>query len=566
MKNFRNLREIDLHIGSSTVLVGPNGSGKSNLIQALRLVLDPSLPNSDRRLQREDFSESLADGDQGYDPFLSGAVIEVAVEFEGFDDNPQVLAMLGASLVETDPMAARLVYRFAPRDVEDGVAGRAAYAWRILGGPPEAEEEIGGDLRRFLRLMVLSALRDAEGDLAYWRRSPLRPLLEAAAGRLDADDLKKVAESITEANRGILELDEVKAVETAIAERTTDLVGERNALEVGLGVGPADPQRLLRTLRLFVDGEKPLSSASLGNLNVLYLALLQLALRDEVAAGELAHVVLGIEEPEAHLHPQVQRLVFSDVLRPPDGHGQSVLVTTHSPHIVSVTPPQNLVVLRRGETGTQAGVASAAGLTEAEWHDIARYLDATRGEMVFAAGVLLVEGFAEAVLLPKLASDAGIDLDKDGIMVCAIHGTHFGAYVRFLRELGIAWAVATDGDPKDGVRAGDTRARRLVEYLGLEGPPEDHGVFVGTDTFEPDLAGSSLGNAAAVASVLIQGGFGTRTEAVIEDLRDNGLGDPSEFLKVVKRFGKARLAQQLASLEVSLDAPQHIRDALAHLA
>lgn len=66
---------------------------------------------------------------------------------------------------------------------------------------------------------------------------------------------------------------------------------------------------------------------------------------------------------------------------------------------------------------------------------IARYLDATRAELVFARRVLLVEGFAEQVLVPRLAQTIGFDLDKLGISVCAIHGTHFSSYVKFCEAL-----------------------------------------------------------------------------------------------------------------------------------
>jgi putative ATP-dependent endonuclease of the OLD family len=55
VKNFRNLAEIEVPLQRGTVLVGENRVGKSNFIHAVRLVLDPTLPNSERYLRREDF-------------------------------------------------------------------------------------------------------------------------------------------------------------------------------------------------------------------------------------------------------------------------------------------------------------------------------------------------------------------------------------------------------------------------------------------------------------------------------------------------------------------------------
>jgi predicted ATP-dependent endonuclease of OLD family len=93
----------------------------------------------------------------------------------------------------------------------------------------------------------------------------------------------------------------------------------------------------------------------------------------------------------------------------------TTVVTTQSPHIAGVTDPRRLVVLRNVDGATVASQARDANLTTVEWDDITRYLDATRAELVFARKVLLVEGFAEQVLMPQLARALDIDLDKERI-------------------------------------------------------------------------------------------------------------------------------------------------------
>ena len=407
---------------------------------------------------------------------------------------------------------------------------------------------------------------------ATWRAGAARrcdSLLEAATAAASPEELQEAAKAIAEANAQITELGPVKELGSRITGRTREMVGEHQALEAELGIAPLDPLRLLRDLRLFVDAKRrPIATASLGTLNVLYLALLELGLEQRLTGTEIAHVVMAIEEPEAHLHPHLQRVIFRRLLRPETSKiEQTALVTTHSPHIVSVAPPRNLVVLRKVGDHTEATVAAEADLGEAEWNDIERYLDATRAELVFARRVLLVEGYAEQVLVPIIATSLGLNLDQLGISVCAIHGTHFGSYVRLLTALKIPWAVITDGDPNaEGTRAGVRRAALLLERLESDAAsPDDAGIFVGETTFEYDLLAASETNATAFFDVLESLGPTAPAAAKIAAWRDvQSPPAAEELLPVVEGAGKGRLAHRLA--ETQLDAPEYIAAALGYVA
>lgn len=71
------------------MIVGPNKIGKSNLLQAIRLILDPALPDKSRELRSEDFWDGLPR------PLRMQDVIEVSLEFTEFEDNKYLLALLG---------------------------------------------------------------------------------------------------------------------------------------------------------------------------------------------------------------------------------------------------------------------------------------------------------------------------------------------------------------------------------------------------------------------------------------------------------------------------------------
>ena len=181
VRNFRNFKQLVIEkFPARAVITGENGVGKSNLLEALRLVLDPSLPNTRRRLRDED----IWDGHPG--GLAAGVEVFIAIELQGFDDDDAAKAILGTDFtVSQFPLTARLTYRFAPKPELAILTGAHVsarpltaqdYDFIVFGGLRETIEV--WPIQRDLAVRVLPALRDAENDLKNWRRSPLRDLRE----------------------------------------------------------------------------------------------------------------------------------------------------------------------------------------------------------------------------------------------------------------------------------------------------------------------------------------------------------------------------------------------------
>lgn len=588
IQNFRNFKELDVQLSEKAVIVGENGSGKTNFIQALRLVLDPELPDSMRQLTEEDFWDGLES------PMKSGHEIRITVELQGFEENLSLLSILADYQIPGNPLpTARITYKFAP---DANLSGEGEgnqeikYSFSTFGGENE-NQLFGYQQRKWMPLQVMPALRDAETDLSVWRKSPLRPLLEHL--NLTRDDLESAAQKIDEATDELTELAQVKNLAQEIERRLDQMVGKFQDVTPSFGVVPTDALRLLRSLTLFLDGEKqrPISDTSLGICNILYLTLLVLELERKEASGERASTILAIEEPEAHLHPQLQRLVYRDFLR----RNSPVLLTTHSPNIVSVSPIHSLVVLRNhgDDKGCKATSTSNSEFSPIEADDLERYLDASRGEILFAKGVILVEGYAELYLVPVFAEILGKRLDERGISVCSVHGTDFMPYVKLLGKnaLKVPSAIITDGDPqyrKDHiVYAGNIRGARIAAFRAPKKEKElsdlvneenwedldeqlmKFGIFVGMNTLEIDVL--DAGYEDEFLETLGELGAGKQLlNRFLEAIRSRGGSEKTEdasayILSSIERIGKGRFAQRLAPKLTKNKIPKYIGNAISRI-
>jgi putative ATP-dependent endonuclease of OLD family len=584
IENFRNFHELDVAVGDDAVIVGENKIGKSNLLFALRLLLDPSLPDSARQLKEEDFWDGL---DR---PLTKDDVITVSVDFADFEDDEKYLAVLGEFLISPEPMISRLTYVFGPGSAESETIKESDYEFFIYGGD-KPENRVGSEFRRRLPLDLLPALRDAEGDLANWRRSPLRPLLDEVSARIDRDALEAIAADISAATNAVTKTEEISTLAHEITARLTDMVGSAHALEMGLGFSPTEPERLLRALRLFIDGGKRgVAEASLGSANLLYLTLKALELEQLVEKGKRDHTFLAIEEPEAHLHPHLQRLVYRDFLRRREHQednaeeaprpATSVLMTTHSPHIVSVSPLKSLVLLKKSseDDGSIAVSTADLELADIDREDLERYLDVTRGEMLFAKGVFLVEGEAEIYMVPALGKLLGYDFDELGFTVCSVAGTNFAPYVKLLGPdcLDIPFAVLTDFDPLEGGKnLGEKRILTLLQQL-VTAKIEDkkqaeqldlarkNGLFVNEYTLEVDLF--DCGRHKSICKTLAELAPSDVAKGRAQQWSDDPKNfDPKRLLADIEQIGKGRFAQRLASNMTGNRCPSYIKEAIEHV-
>lgn len=646
IKNYRNFKDVDVRLGHKQIIIGENNVGKTNFLKALQLILDPTLSDEDRMLEESDFNDTLVN------PMENKEEIVIEVYIENYSNNKTILTVFQDATVKNEKgkEVLKLTYRFFPY-IDD--AGNIEYQYNIFKGNDETKK-FGSYERKYLNLKVIKALRDVESEIRNSRTSPIQRMLKDYA--IDKKDLERIAEEYRKNGEEILNLDELVDLTNNINKRFGTILGSDD-FDVSLQAMEISPGRVLSSLKLLM-AQRHTSDISLGLNNILYISMILQMLQDKtvpslikedkynelivLAGGDIvkdtyeqsqnrnyflkegisdvqhkklysfmsknmpisnAVTILAIEEPEAHLHPVNQRLIYKDVIQ---NSNNSVLLTTHSTHITAIAPINSIVHLHNdGTKGTEIHATAAMPMDEGEFLDVERYLDVKRGEIYLGKAVLLVEGIAEEYLVPRFAELLGKPLDEKGIIVCNINCTNFTPYVKLLHSLAIPYAVITDGDfyvinDKDEreYHKMDTEETADRGWLGMEiiesmvsqlnlnsenEIPEDIdkldelfkelGLFVGYYTFEVDMmvkAAAKKDSKEENLNVICDLFSDLTTGGIVQKRNFKTEIMSGEYWKCLRKIegngiGKGRFSQKFAHVCKKEHIPTYIKEAIEYI-
>jgi putative ATP-dependent endonuclease of the OLD family len=650
IKNFRNFKDVNVDLSHKQIIIGENNVGKTNFIRAIQLILDPRLSDEDRFLTETDFFDRLDT------PMEKGEEVEISIEIQGFEHNQTLLAILSDATISDSPPTLKLTYMYFPTQNIDGTF---TYQYQIyMGDKPEIP--FTSQHRRYFNIKVIPALRDVEGEMKSLRKSPIQQLLKSYDIR--KDELKTISDKLKETSNEVLSIDELLHLTDNINKRFSTIIGQQVDSAVSLETMDYEPNRLLNTLKIMMgQGKRPTSETSLGLTNILYISLILLLLEDktipsilkkdtysqlldEDADGILKECykknekgnfilkvsinsdiqvklykfmdtffsnnkgfsILAIEEPESHLHPALQRIIYKDVMK----QNTSVLMTTHSPYITSVSPIKSIVHLRSTKNGAEVKTTASLKLSVRDEKDLERYVDVKKGEIYFGKGIILVEGVAEEYLIPRFAETMDMPLDKKGLICCNVNSTNFKPYVQFLEALGIPYCVITDGDYYHRVLKKDKDGKlklrkifgemfeshhKLIGYDGLDRTAsllkelnkltkddipetlqkqdalfESHGFFIGEHTFEVDMMESSFDKEekdifVTVFNDLTWGGDKQKKRFKEAIEKQNFVECLNKIESNHSKIGKGRYAQGLSAECTKGNIPSYMKDAIKYL-
>jgi putative ATP-dependent endonuclease of OLD family len=231
------------------------------------------------------------------------------------------------------------------------------------------------------------------------------------------------------------------------------------------------------------------------------------------------------------------------------GAGAQVILTTHSPQFASSAKVERMTVIAESTASTRA--AYHLGGLKVPTDDLAflrRFLDVTKSSLLFAKGVLLVEGIAEQLVIPQIASQLDLPLSRHGIAVVNVGGLNFGPFSALFKEDGLPFrcAIISDGDPvvEADYDPDDLNLSAMAKKL-QESPYDRVKAFLAKRTFEWDLA---FENGGANRDVLLEALSRVRPRKA-KELKNSNSGSQAwadEFLAAVAKH-KGVFAQSLAN-------------------
>lgn len=623
IRNFRNFLSANFEFkkGVNTIL-GENGSGKTNALFALRLLLDESLPRNITNLRDSDFCRNLG--------AWKGHWIVISVDFDELSPH-EGCQMLKHDAGHMDGSEkGTLTYYFRPclkirqalfeangneeltqqimdeisiEDYESVFSGRANAdflcddTYRDLVGdfenlvfpdPDDKDFKAYGvklsPLHEEVSFTFVKALRDVVSDLKNYRNSPLIALLKGLESDISDQNSEKITTLVSDVNNAISELDEIRQVSRGIQDTLHKTVGYTFSPIIDIESSlPSELDKLLQKLSLtvgdnYVDGYSgDLNEISLGGANLIYVALKLLEYERKQEADKAAQFLV-IEEPEAHIHTHIQKTLF-------DNHAinkTQVFLSTHSTQISSVAKISEVNILGLNENIVDVFQPSN-NLSPTECARIERYLNATRSTLLFAKGVILVEGDAELILIPTLVKKVlGVSLDELGISLISMDSAFFEHISNLFHPDRIRkhCAVITDLDvsiePLPDDEANDNKYQKacrnsqksgIIRKCNLDEYTKNNdyiSAFYANHTFEVDFLGAnnSLEIIEILPSIYQKNGSIDKSTSLLKNCEVRIYG--KEILRLADKVGKGWLSLLISEEITSITyVPKYILDAIA---
>ncbi len=537
VEGFRLLERVELAIEpDATVIVGRNNSGKTSLTE----VFDKFLGEHSGQFRLEDFSASVRPkfivakelrdlGESPPEAVLAGLpTISLTLTFS-YTENAADLGPLSPFIIDLDPACTKAIARieYSPSlstvstllDVPDAEAGgnanealfrhlrdaiTKAYTIKTFAiDPTDASNRREFDKVSQLSALIQTGFVKAQRTLDAGKRGDtdvigkLLNRLFRTANTINASPGDQEIAAGLKASVADLE----QSMQGDFDDRLKELLPALNSFGFpSLNDTELRPQTTIDVESLLTDNTRILYTGTdgvhlpegyngLGTRNLIYILLQLEALHKSYRSLGMrpgTHLVF-IEEPEAHLHPQMQEVFIGQLneaiatlsLKYPDEPAWQVqfIVSTHSSHLANAAqfngiryflnePTANAGVRRTKVKDFRKG---ADAITPEDRNFLQQYMTLTKCDLYFADKAILVEGATERILMPRIMKfvdedlPAASKLGRQYITTMEVGGAYAQLFYPLLEFLELKTLIVAD---LDAVRLVDSRYRKCPCALG----------------------------------------------------------------------------------------------------
>ncbi|MEE0858764.1 MAG: AAA family ATPase [Acutalibacteraceae bacterium] len=509
IENFRSIENLELSLSMTNVLIGANNCGKSNFLKAINVALgqnkivssediyvgkDEVLDNTkcatiDIMLRPVDTTNKIL---SAFSDFWIGVFTEEWITTgDPIGDYVGIRTILQYDALKNDYIVVRKqITDWGDSISSAGVSRRKAFT---------------GDMNTYITAFYMDAQRDVVDDIkdrkSYFGRATSRV-------DLSQEKISEIERQLNDVNSQIV--DSIPAL-SQTATRIAAI-----ASTVGAANGTIEIEPLARKMTdlhkgmdvIFRDGEAARLSVSQHGMGTRsWISFLTLGAYVDWEKQRLveddpeseSYIMLTMEEPEAHLHPQAQQKLYSQLCK---FSGQKI-ISTHSPSIVAQAELCDLIHFEKINGKTQAHSFNASNYTEEEKNRIKREVISSHGELLFAKAIVLCEGITEEQALPIYFQEKyGIDPTFCGINIIGIGGQNYKTFLSLIKNFHIHWYIFSDGESST-IR---TVKKAVRDVFGTEIDQCDNVIILDNqEDYEKHLLNNGYENEIVEAICLIEG-------------------------------------------------------------
>ena len=458
VRNFRSLMQVDVKLDDLTVLIGENNSDKTSFLEALHIAIGLGR----RNILRDDVYLALNETSVPKDRIVTIDILIRPVDdlrnvSESFPSESFWLLLWGSGISQdnddNDFLGIRTQAKWDEDQREYVTKRKFLNNWETNPDQWENSQPKLENSEVYTRhiepfpLYLMDAKRDIQDELSnknsFWNRL-------IADFNLDDSTVTKVERILGKLNKKITSNSPLlEHTQKYLDELCKSIPSERGSLSISpisqnlRNAGKsADINFATRGAQTFPLIRHGMGTRSLAVL-LVFRAYIDWRQRDQ-AQGTL-HPMLGLEEPEAHLHPQAQRALFEQIEKI---SGQRI-VSTHSPYIASQAKISAFRHFRKEDSNTIVSQFDTSDLNNEDLRKINRQVMNTRGDLLYAKAIVLFEGETEEQAIPAFAEAywEGFSPNSLGINFIGVSGS--GNYLPFLRlakNFNIPWYIFSDAE------------------------------------------------------------------------------------------------------------------------